>query len=269
MLAEVTPQALQVLAQLAPREYHDMFIVDHIRNPRPETRAVVGSLFRPNNAPTNWRERYIVGLMKFVRDNMPRGFEGFKLVVYLDPQLEADIVPFYPEVEFRVMKQPSIDHSPGAAWRILALSDMSLEIAVLTDLDDMQPILPLLKDAMLQSDKTGVIRLFRGRQDTEQTGLHLPYVPLFAGETVVRPALLAPMGSMGDLMTGFLLFSKLAGQAGCEYGFDERFLGHVVYWFAVQNHLLRTAVEPALLTKITDTALEDLSLSMNAIPVVM
>lgn len=268
MLAEVTPQALQILAKLAPQEYRDMFAVDHVRNPRPETRAVVGSLFRPTNAPSNWQERYVRGLGKFVREHMPRGFEGFKLVIYLDPELEEFVVPWYQDVEFRVMKQPSEDHSPGAAWRLLALSDTSLEVAVLSDLDEMQPILPLLKDAMLQSDRTGVIRLFRGRQDTERRGLHLPYVPLWAGETVARPSVMALMGDMEELLPGFLLFCKLAGQPGCEYGFDERFLAHVVYWYAVQTNVMRTAIEPALLTKISDAALHDLSLSMNAIPVV-
>lgn len=268
MLAEVTPQALQVLAQLAPSEYIDMFRVARVRNPQPQRLAVIGCLFRPKNAPTNWAERYLTGLANFSKVHM-RGFKGFKLVIYLDPALEDETIPWFADIEFRIMQQSSEDHSPGAAWRLLALSDPTLDVAVITDIDQMQPILPLLKDAMLESDKTAVVRLFRGRQETRENGHgHLPYVPLWAGETVVRPPLLTELGSMQELLPGFLLFCKLAGQPGCEYGFDERFLGHVVYWFAVHRHIMRTAVEPGLMTQISEPALHDFSISMNAIPVV-
>lgn len=265
MLAEVPPESLRVLAGLAPQAYHDMFKVEKTIHAQPQRRALIASLFRPLNAPANWSERYLDGLWRFARANLRR-FDGFKLVVYLDPQLEAEVAPWFPDVEFRVMAHSSEDHSPGAAWRILALSDESLEIAVLTDLDEMQPILPLLADAITRSDSTAVLRLFRAHQDTDHR--HMSYIPLWAGETVVRPSLLRGMGEMRELLAGFLLFSKLAGQAGCEYGFDERFLGHVVYWYTVNNHTLRTAVEPNLLVKMEGEALEDFSISMNAVPVI-
>ena len=88
----------------------------------------------------NWLKSYADRLLANF-DRFPELFESseWKVVVYICPTTLEQLKPTrhlvdelsrYDFVELQFMKHPSIGHGPGALWRLLAMSDTSLDEVV-------------------------------------------------------------------------------------------------------------------------------------------
>ncbi|MCH7872995.1 MAG: hypothetical protein IID33_14970, partial [Planctomycetes bacterium] len=124
----------------------DPFEID-ARITRPHSKCVSTSLFKKNvdnrfadEFPFDeitWRRKYWDGLNNVVQE-MSR-LPDWKLRVYVERGLyDETCLAFssHPQVELYRMKSCSIGGSPGMMWRFLALADTSLDVTLVTDIDE-------------------------------------------------------------------------------------------------------------------------------------
>ena len=113
---------------------------------RPERKCVAVCLFKqnvdnrsPHEFPVNphWLARYWIGLQNVV--DQLHSFPDWKLRIYVERDLWDAVHAAYaghPRVELHRMRVNSIGGSPGSLWRFLALADPSLEMVLVTDIDE-------------------------------------------------------------------------------------------------------------------------------------
>lgn len=249
---------------------------------RSQRRCISVSLFRrhpdnrvPDEFPvdeTAWRTKYWEGLCALTRDLA--AWPDWKLRIYVERSL-AELVSLefgeHPQVEVYRMRTDSVGASPGTLWRFLALADRSLELTLVTDIDESL------------ADKTEGVRAFeldrrsavgrRGSFDMDSRYLVASdrsivknYPVLLASQVLSRPGMVD--FDMAAALRGFMAFRRHAagtarpwaysdderlgayneavdahrfgwGSHWYMYCFDERFLKHVVYYhFANKGELL-------------------------------
>lgn len=125
------------------------FLVDRVENACDQRMCFSVSLFKrnPNNSidgefPVDedaWKHRYLNGLLRNIQQ-IQRMEMRFKIRIYLARDLDglcSLLIAAAPEqVEIYVMHSSSIGHGPGALWRFLALSDRSLDVVAVSDIDE-------------------------------------------------------------------------------------------------------------------------------------
>jgi hypothetical protein len=221
----------------------------------------------------HWQRKYWAGLLGVVRDMAC--FPEWKLRIYVEYDL-WDLVhgklAEHPQVELYRMRVNSVGAAPGALWRFLALSDRSLDVVLATDIDES------LKDKMdhigsFEMDTWSSIGRIGGFASDEEYLVHPSespvknYATILASRVMSRPArwdfdiaaaLRGFMAYRRHLATGDRPWAYSAddtpnvynqpiddhiygwGSHWYMYGFDERFLKHVVYYHFAQKGGIHT-----------------------------
>lgn len=179
--------------------------------------------------------------------------------IYLASDLEFLITDLSsPNVEIFLMESSSIGHSPGAMWRFLAFGDKNVKWVCCQDSDEKERRrdIPLINKWLHDHSTTGFYRI----HSTKSSDVfdHAIYSPIIAN------CFGAKRGHGIDFekaMKGFILHRELFldedrhpqdtslsghpygfGNHFPVYGFDERFLKHVIYFHLAKKAQLSTLV---------------------------
>jgi hypothetical protein len=230
----------------------------------------------PNEFPLNeaaWNSKYWNGLLN-VASEMAH-FPKWKLRIYVERGLGERVFAefrIHPQVEIYQMNANSIGSSPGALWRFMALADPSLEMVLETDIDE-----PLMAKAdyirSFEMDSRSIIGRVAGFV-SDGNYLVAPnestvknYATMTASCVMSRPAQID--FDMVAALRGFMAYRRYYSESerpwaydededpsaynlpiGCHiygwgshwymYGFDERFLKHVLYYHFAERGGLHT-----------------------------
>jgi hypothetical protein len=240
---------------------------------RPHKKCVSICLFKqsadnriPNEFPLDeecWQQKYWIGLLNLVKEMTC--FPEWKLRTYVERDLGEQVfavLSSHPQVELFRMSINSVGASPGTLWRFLALADRSLEVVLVTDVDE-----PLgIKVDYIRSfemDRWSSIGRIGGFQsgrkylvDPKQSTAK-NYATMLASRIMSRPARCD--FDLAAAMRGFMAYRKYMsmtdrpwsysqderpsvynrpigahvhgwGSHWYMYCFDERFLKHVLYY---------------------------------------
>ena len=253
------------------------------RTARPHRKCVSVCLFKqnadnrlPNERPVRddlWRAKYWDGLLALAGE-MPH-FPEWKLRVYVEDQLWGAVEAAFanhPQVERYRMRVSSVGAGPGALWRFLALADQTLDVVLVTDVDE-----PLTGKAdyirSFELDERSALGRLGGFESATHYLVDPPrsrvknYATVIAGRVMSRPARwdFDVAAAMRGFMAHRRALSETArpwGYADGEtptaynepvgdhvygwgshwymYGFDERFLKHVVYYHFARRGAVHT-----------------------------
>jgi hypothetical protein len=230
----------------------------------------------PNEFPVDedrWQEKYWNGLRGLVQE-MPC-FPEWKLRIYTEHRLwdaASDAFAQQPQVELYRMKVNSIGAGPGMLWRYMALADPSLQIVLATDIDEpLGPKVDYIRSFEMDSwSSLGRLGGFvSDRKYLIDPGRSTArnYATVLGSRVMSRPA-----GCDFDVvaaMRGFMAYRRYRSMTGRPwsyaghekpsvynqpvgghvhgwgshwymYGFDERFLKHVVYYHFAEKGALHT-----------------------------
>lgn len=250
---------------------------------RSHRKCVSVSLFKqsvdnrvPQEFPVNegaWRAKYWNGLMR-VAAEMPL-LPDWKLRIYVERDLAdetaADLSD-HPQVELYCMRTNSVGGSPGMLWRLMALADHSLDVALVTDIDEaLSEKLVYMQsfemDARSSIGRIGGLVSDRGFLVAPNQS-HVKNYTTILGSRVMSRCRRFDF-DIADAMRGFMAFRKHCASsdrpwayAGDEresvynqpigahiygwgshwymYGFDERFLKHVLYYHFAEKGEVHT-----------------------------
>lgn len=219
----------------------------------------------------------------------------WKVIAYVCPTTLEKLKPThdivaelteYPFVELQIMKHPSIGHSPGALWRLLSMSDTSLDELLIYDIDEPWA-LPINRwHGEARTYDWALARGVHMPRDGFWVNLEVPwqreegmnnYPPILCSKLNVRPLKLG-IPDMSELISSYVFLrmrqSKTSnpvsqlhvsepvtpfnrptplqpfGQRNhwYQYCFDERFLKHVIFPYAVEEGLVCTWCLPQDIT---------------------
>lgn len=249
--------------------HHNMCVSVCLFKQSPENRI-------PNEYPVDegkWEAKYWKGLMERVAEM--KDFPGWKLRIYVEKNLGERVhaqFAKHPQVEVYQMAVNTVGACPGMLWRFMALGDRSLELVLETDIDES---LTVKRDYMLSfamDHRAGLGRL--GSFVSEKHFLIDPrcsvaknYATMIGSRVMSRPEHFD--FDLTAAMRGFMAYrrSRAAssrpwsytdseafsvynqpigghiygwGSHWYTYGFDERFLKHVLYYDFAQKGTLHT-----------------------------
>lgn len=255
-------------------EFHETldsyFRIKRIINPRKSTKVISYSLFwkpqqdvtiekvfekrRFKNKDTSFFEHFvkpIISNIEYFKSTEKRT----TLRIYLAADLEF-LIPYFDSsnVEIYLMESCSLGHSPGAMWRFLPLSDKSLNVVCMHDADDFenQRYIRKVNEWLNEPHTSGFYRLYnhKGKEDLNTVN----YSPILAGRFGAKKWLVF---DIEKAMKGYILHRMLFcdetrhprdvaqgshiwgfGNQFPDYGFDERFLKHVLYYYAANQRQL-------------------------------
>ncbi len=240
----------------------DQYAVTRVMNPCPQKLCFTTSLFKKNPHNTyddehpvdeaGWKVRYLDGLTSNIKRLKEFG-EEYKLRVHLAHDLEHlvdKLVALNPhQVEVHVMMSSSIGFGPGSLWRFLALSDTSLDVVGVVDIDS--PFDKIFIDTLRQSTAEKLMCKSAAREPT----IHCSSTGTFWGQYHMFQAGMFAMRPFDDKLIPLSLyaFTQYArdnqfqsepvtifnvprgdhtngwGRHQYLYGFDETFLKRVLY----------------------------------------
>jgi hypothetical protein len=266
---------LKSLYQKSPDEHQRLssyFKIKKTINSQSKQKLVAYSLFWKPQEIVNqstvhelrfWKDRecsffdkYVSPLIKSIQYYLKHESKT-KVRIYLAADLEFLIDQLlFPNVEIFLMESSSIGHSPGAMWRFLAISDPEAEYICCKDSDD-----------KIKSEQENKINLWFN--DPNYSGfyrIHSPKIIENEQDALYSPIQAGLFGAkcqsaldIESIMKGFILYKELnkdeprhnrdksypmhpfgyANQMP-SYGFDERFLKHVIYHLAASQGMLTT-----------------------------
>jgi len=273
---------------------------------RPHRRCVSVSLFKqnidnryPHEFPVShdvWWRKYWDGLRQLVEDMYL--LPDWKLRVYVEPELIADALREYsahPQVELYGMESSSVGANPGSLWRFIALADASLELTLVTDVDEpLSPKLDCIRSFELDENSTiGRFGGFVSNHDylvAPQNSEVKNYATIIGSRVMSRPRRID--FDVVAAMRGFMAYRRdrtLAANpwsytdeerpsaynqpiGGHAYGwgshwymycFDERFLKHVVYYHFADQGGLHTWTPSLPPSQLSDEGAKDLDYVRN------
>lgn len=222
---------------------------------------------------TRWRAKYWDGLRGIVGE-MDR-FPDWKLRIHAEAQLgdmaEAAFAG-HPQIELYRMKANSVGAGPGASWRYLALGDRSLDLVFVADIDEtvaekVDYIGSFEMDRWSAIARLGGFTSERGYLVDPANSPVKNYAAAISSHVMARPArwdidtVAALRGFMAyrryrtttdrhwayaedDTPTPYNLpvggHTHGWGSHWFMYGFDERFLKHVVYYHFAEKGAIHT-----------------------------
>lgn len=238
---------------------------------------------------TSWYERYAERLISNI-ENVQVFYPNWIVRIYLSNDLAFlidDVFSKYPYVEVFLMESSSIAHNPGAMWRFLVYDDKSVACAIIKDADEsfFHSEKREKEFHVWMNDKTkhGWYRnnnFWRKYQRFEKFPYDsgVVYSPLVANTFAFKRS--NDDFQMEKAMKGFILHRQLDpeevryckdsavpnhpygfGNLFPNYGFDERFLGHVVYYYTADRGKLWTGGIIPNFSKINDISLDNPILS--------
>lgn len=198
-------------------------------------------------------------------------FQDWKVRIYLDPNLlhlQPILQTHTKRVEFYVMKKSSVGHNPGALWRFLAMEDCNIDMGCIFDCDEhVQITLPCI-DTFSKNPKMGVGRFMPQCVASIPEGGQRIHTPICAYIVCFRPSLLQL--PIHRLIMQYIAYRKSIattdkpwyypgmteqtpytrsygldhmygwGNYWYGYGFDERFLKHIIYPYSVRKGILQS-----------------------------
>ena len=232
---------------------------------------------------TAWCSKYWNGLVNLAQEM--RLLPEWKLRVYVENQLWPETVREFSEnaqVELYRMRVESIGQSPGSLWRFLALDDRSLELVLVTDIDE--PLSTKLNHVRsFELDGTSTLGRIGGFVSPRNYFVSPGESPAKNFATVIASCVMSrPAGFDFDVVAalrGFMAHRRQGSESNRPwaysdsespsaynqpigahhlgwgshwymYCFDERFLKHVVYYhFAAKGevHTWSPSLPPARL----------------------
>lgn len=209
-------------------------------------------------------ELYCAPLLQSIRDVIPRLYPGWVVRIYLANDLAfliEDYFRHFTHVEVFLMESNSLAHSPGSMWRFLAFDDVNAEMVMIRDSDEVLDA-TCEKRAKHWIETPWTKGLFRDHNPAPyaielESKDCIAYSPLvarvFGGKEIFKYI------NMEKAMKGFIAqritfpdaprYERDApeknhpygfGNEFPSYGFDERFLKHVVYFLMTEQSLLKT-----------------------------
>jgi hypothetical protein len=179
--------------------------------------------------------------------------------IYLSQDLKC-LIPYLDaaNVEIFLMACSSIGHSPGAMWRFLVFGDADIKMACIHDADDYENERYIRKanDWLSEKQSKGFYRLYnqKGKEDLNTVN----YSPILAGRFGAKNW---RFFDIEKAMKGYILHRTLYldeprhprdvpigthiygwGNQFPSYGFDERFLKHVLFYYAADSGQLTTVL---------------------------
>ena len=234
-------------------------------NPCPQTLCFSATLFKRNSANTYddeksvdeaaWHVKYYQSLVENCK-TLPKLGEKYKLRLYLANDLASltdELVKLAPfQIEIYLMQSSSIGHGPGASWRFLALSDTTLDIVGVVDIDE--PLTTKFIDALDGAPSEKLLCKQAAQDPTihSRNGKVFAQYHMFqAGKFAMRPTL-KKIPDILDKFIDYALTHISMEHAGSHagktlfnvpraghpwgwgmhpyvYGFDETFLKRVIY----------------------------------------
>jgi len=183
--------------------------------------------------------------------------------VYLANDLQC-LIPFFKElnVEIVLMEHNSDYHNPGAMWRYLAMtpSISNHETVLIRELDNRFLAGNVLYKTILKQLEKPEICMSRKIQDVNN-GYQRRLMPLISGGCFAFNPYKLKIKSIEKLMTGYIHFN-IENDTLCigkypNYGFDENFLKHVIYWLVTHKSGMSTVI-PSGYTNFHELQKEDL-----------
>jgi hypothetical protein len=191
---------------------------------------------------------------------------GWKITLYLANDLSEKYLNLFSKynkfLEIYVMKNSSFGAQPGTLWRFLSYGDQSLDMVFVMDIDS-PPINHMYKYVKIFNKYPNHI-MFKPdygfpvviAKDTDAINNTL----ILAGQNFVRPKLLG-LKNIKEIMSSFITYRIQApkpnfygdndkenicnkshgkhnygwGNNWLMYGFDERFLKHVIFYYVVEK----------------------------------
>tara|TARA_Y100001973_G_C5190746_1_gene330814 strand:- start:34 stop:993 length:960 start_codon:yes stop_codon:yes gene_type:complete len=236
------------------------------QTPRKHRNALYLSLFKPPSAnDTQWQSKYLNPLLRNLSATKDLDIKIFteNYLLPLRHQIEnansaVEIIP--------IINYSKLYPNPGALWRFLGANDSRYELIFVADIDlGDWSFIRKWEDVLKNYPKAAVTRRMpnRGFLFHSGYGLYHNYYPTITACAIAfRPKLIDY--DMKDYISRFISLSLESpdcltrevhakyhriGLTYPEYGFDERFLKHVVYYEAAENGALLTiddAVFPPL-----------------------
>ena len=250
---------------------------------RPHKKCVSVCLFNQNadnrvrnEFPVNenlWHVKYWEGLLKVVGEM--ESFPAWKLRVYIERVLWDKVLAElgdHPQVELYRMAVNSVGASPGTLWRFMALSDHSLDVVLVTDIDESLATKENYIRSFEMDSRSAIGRI--GGFSSDGKYIVAPressvknYATMTASLIMSRPARFD--FDLVATMRGFMAYRKFYstsdrpwaytndeapsdynqpiggmiygwGSHWYVYGFDERFLKHVIYYHFAEKGALHT-----------------------------
>jgi hypothetical protein len=195
------------------------------------------------NKTCSFYEKYVKPMRKSIQ-YYRKNEEKTVVRIYLSADLECLVTDLLRKnVEIYLMESNSIGHSPGAMWRFLALSDKEAKCVCMKDSDD--EIAERKEDKInkwiQEKSSQGFYRCssYKIKKDLKKS----IYSPIQAGNFGGK--YLEPI-DIEKAMKGYILYHELfpdeQGEKFPIYGFDERFLKQVIYFYAAGKGQLTSLV---------------------------
>lgn len=246
----------------ATNKIKNMFQIDKVINPCPQKLCLSASLFEMNQnkiLPELFESKYLAELVNNIK-RLPEIGSKYKLRLYLAANLHGLIDTLLKlqsnQLEIYLMKENSPSENPGAMWRFLALSDKSLDIVGVTDIDE--PMTTIYIDRLHTSSKKLCKQSANDPQLHVRDGIFFGQYHLFqAGRFAMRPSSVPDLNDIYDVMCRFIQYAQDGmftdpitifnvprpghpygwGRNVHAYGFDETFLKCVLYPCMKQDDL--------------------------------
>jgi hypothetical protein len=221
----------------------------------------------------NWRRKYWNGLLDLVQEMT--SFPEWKLRIYVERDLIDPlfgVLASHPQVEVLRMSTNSVGAGPGALWRYLALADRTLEIVLATDIDEplaakVDCIRSFEMDGWSTVGRIGGFVSDRNYLIDSDRSTARNYATMLGGRIMSRPVRWD--FDVAAAMRGFMAYRRFMsmtdrpcfycagdrpsvyneplgvhihgwGSHWYRYGFDERFLKHVVYYHFADKGAIHT-----------------------------
>ena len=278
----------------------DLFEIE-TRTIRPQRKCISVSVFKQNvnnRFPgefavdeENWRSKYWNGLKRVI-DEMP-GWREWKIRIHIERDLWDEAFhefASHPQVELVRMRVNSVGASPGMLWRFMTLADLSLDMVLETDIDELlvHKLDYIRSFEMDEYASIGRIGGFESARDyfvAPNESDVKNYATMIGSCVMSRPShfdfdLIAAM-------RGFMAFRRCKstsdrpwafaeddepnaynqpigghvfgwGSHWYMYGFDERFLKHVLYYHFAEKGKLHTWAPSLPPARIAPEGLHDL-----------
>jgi hypothetical protein len=209
-----------------------------------EDLEIVGTTPKLKRAGQSFQDCYV---SKCFDEKLIKNHPDWDFRVYLANDLQC-LIPFFQNlnVEIVLMHHSSDAHNPGALWRYLSMTPTisNHEIVSMRETDE-----PLVTNAflkiLLDQLNNDCAHLSRGIQQTN-TGNEMSLI--LGGQFACKPYKLNV--NIETLMLGFIYMSLIKNDLRKvkypNYGFDEAFLKHVIYWMLTNRGNLSTVIKKDL-----------------------
>ena len=189
---------------------------------------------------------------------------GWKIRIYLANDLENTYINllYRPYVEIYIMKSSSIGAQPGTLWRYLVYSDNSIDMAAIIDIDETLDNIYKLINIFDEYPNHLLIKQYETSVQINKDLDNINNAIIRGGGHIIRPKLFNL--NIADIMASFIryrmdvsksstpnLYGELDKENICNksiskhiygwgnhwfmYGFDERFLKHVIFYYIVEK----------------------------------